>query len=192
MELKGRTKKIMKILKIWMQEYGYPPTLRELAKESGLKSTWTVRYHLKKLFNKGLINIRKNLSRGIELTQGFGIPLLGRISAGQPIEAIENIERYINDISDLFGKKDIFALRIKGDSMTGAGIFDGDIVIIKKQSSAENGEIVAAIIDNEATVKKFYKEKNGIKLIAENPQYKPIISDNIHIIGKVTGVIRKI
>lgn len=192
MKLKGRTKKIMEILKKWMEEYGYPPTLRELAKESDLKSTWTVRYHLKKLVYKGLINIKKNLSRGIELTSGYGIPLLGKISAGMPIEAIENIDKYINVITDLFGKKDIFGLRIKGDSMTGAGIFDGDIVIIRKQSRAENGEIVAALIENEATVKRFYMDKNSIKLVAENPKYDPIISRNIQIIGKVIGVIRKI
>lgn len=192
MELKGRTKKIMDVLKVWAEEYGCPPTLRELAKESGLKSTWTVRYHLKKLVDKGLINIRKNLSRGIELTRGYGIPLLGRISAGMPIEAIENIDKYINGISDLFGKKDIFGLRIRGDSMTGAGIFDGDIVIIRKQSMAENGEIIAALIENEATVKRFYRDKNSIKLVAENPKYNPVISRNIQIIGKVIGVIREI
>jgi len=192
MELKNKTKKILEIINNWFREYNYPPTLRELAQESGLKSTWTVRYHLKKLAAQGFIKIKKNLSRGIELTRGYGIPLLGRISAGLPIEAIENIDKYINGISDLFGVKEVFGLRITGDSMTGAGIFNGDIVIIKKQSKAENGEIVAALIDNEATVKKFYKNKNSVKLVAENPKYAPIISQNIQIIGKVIGVIRKI
>ena len=192
MELKAKTKKILEIINNWMQEYRYPPTLRELARESGLKSTWTVRYHLKKLINQGFIKIKKGLSRGIELNYGYGIPLLGKISAGIPIEAIENIDKYINGISDLFGSKDIFALKVKGNSMIGAGIFDGDIVIIKKQPKAENGEIIAALIENEATVKRFYKEKNSIKLVAENPAYNPIVADNIHIIGKVIGVIRKL
>ncbi len=191
MELKNKTKKILEIINNWLREYNYPPTLRELAKESGLKSTWTVRYHLKKLAEHGFINIKKNLSRGIELTRGYGIPLLGRISAGLPVEAIENIDKYINNISDLFGTKDIFGLRVKGDSMIGAGIFDGDIVIIKKQPKAENGEIVAALIDNEATVKRFYRDKNFVKLVPENPKYAPIISQNIQIIGKIVGVIRK-
>ena len=192
MELKAKTKKILEIINNWMQEYRYPPTLRELARESGLKSTWTVRYHLKKLINQGFIKIKKGLSRGIELNYGYGIPLLGRISAGLPIEAIENIDKYISGISDLFGSKDIFALKVKGNSMIGAGIFDGDIVIIKKQPKAENGEIIAALIENEATVKRFYKEKNNIKLVAENPEYEPIVADNIQIIGKVIGVIRKL
>jgi repressor LexA len=192
MELKAKTKKILEIINNWMQEYRYPPTLRELARESGLKSTWTVRYHLKKLINQGFIKIKKGLSRGIELNYGYGIPLLGKISAGIPIEAIENIDKYINGISDLFGSKDIFALKVKGNSMIGAGIFDGDIVIIKKQPKAENGEIIAALIENEATVKRFYKEKNSIKLVAENPEYEPIVADNIQIIGKVIGVIRKL
>ncbi|MCX8093765.1 MAG: transcriptional repressor LexA [Candidatus Goldbacteria bacterium] len=191
MKLKDRTKKMLDIIQRWFQAYNYPPTLRELAKESGLKSTWTVRYHLKKLVEHGLINMRKNISRGIELARGYGIPIIGKISAGQPIEAIENIDKYINSIYDLFGKKDIFGLRIKGDSMIGAGIFDGDIVIVKKQATAENGEIVAVLIENEATVKRFYKDKNHIKLVAENPKYEPIISKNAQIIGKVVGLIRK-
>ncbi|MBP7792229.1 MAG: transcriptional repressor LexA [Candidatus Goldbacteria bacterium] len=192
MELHGRTKKILEILKIWQQEYNYPPTLREIAKESGLKSTWTVRYHLKKLADYGYVNIKKNLSRGIELTNGYGIPVLGKISAGKPIEAMENVEKYINNVSDLFGSKDVFGLRIQGDSMIGAGIFDGDTVIIRKQQCAENGEIIAALIENEATVKRFYKDKNYVKLVAENSKYTPIVSRDIKIIGKVIGVIRKI
>jgi repressor LexA len=192
MELKGKTRKIFDIINNWIQEYNYPPTLRELAKESGLKSTWTVRYHLKKLANNGMINIKGNLSRGIELLRGYEMPVLGKISAGLPIEAIENIDKYINNISDLFGHKNIFGLKIKGDSMTDAGIFDGDIVIIRKQSNAENGEIVAAFVEDEATVKRFYGDKNYIKLVPENPKYEPIISKNIKIIGKVIGVIRKI
>jgi len=192
MELHGRTKKILEILKIWQQEYNYPPTLREIAKESGLKSTWTVRYHLKKLVDYGYVNIKKNLSRGIELTNGYGIPVLGKISAGKPIEAMENVEKYINNVSDLFGSKDVFGLRIQGDSMIGAGIFDGDTVIIRKQQCAENGEIIAALIENEATVKRFYKDKNYVKLVAENSKYTPIVSRDIKIIGKVIGVIRKI
>jgi repressor LexA len=126
------------------------------------------------------------------LTSGYGIPVLGKISAGKPIEAVENVEKYLNNVSDLFGTKDVFGLRIQGDSMIGAGIFDGDIVIIRKQQSAENGEIIAALIENEATVKRFYKDKNYVKLVAENSKYPPIVSRNINIIGKVIGVIRKI
>lgn len=194
MKKNNTTEKIMKILHDWIKENNYPPTLRELAKVAGLKSTWTVRYHLKKLSSKGLINIKNGQSRGIKLIKGYGIPILGNISAGKPIDAIENVDSYITSIADLFGTNDIFALKIKGDSMKEAGIFNGDIVIVKKQVKVENGDIVAVLIDNEATVKRFYKENNFIKLLPENPKFDPIIikDNNIDIVGKVIGVIRKL
>ena len=186
-------KKVLSSITAWMKENNRPPTLRELCAKTGLKSTWTIRYHLKKLEEAGLLSLKENLSRGITLLRQStgGIPLVGKISAGKPIEAIENIEDTI-DMSYLFSNVDnIFALKIKGDSMINAGIFDGDIVFVKKQATAINGDIVAAIINDEATVKRFVKTSAGVKLTAENPKYEPIISKNIKIAGKVVGIIRK-
>ncbi|OGF47574.1 MAG: repressor LexA [Candidatus Firestonebacteria bacterium RIFOXYA2_FULL_40_8] len=186
-------KKILEAVQKSTSDHGRPPTLRELCAKTGLKSTWTIRYHLKKLEEAGLLSLKENLSRGITLLRqsAGGIPLVGKISAGKPIEAIENIEDTI-DMSYLFSNVDnIFALKIKGDSMINAGIFDGDIVFVKKQATAINGDIVAAIINDEATVKRFVKTSAGVKLTAENPKYEPIISKNIKIAGKVVGIIRK-
>ena len=184
--------KVLEAIQKWSKETGHPPTLRELCDKTGLKSTWTIRYHLKKLEDAGYLSLKESLSRGITLLkQSTGIPLVGKISAGKPIDAIENIEGGI-DLTYLFSNVDnIFALKVKGDSMTGAGIFDGDIVFIKKQSEAVNGDIVAAIINDEATVKRFSKSAAGVKLTAENPKYEPIVSKNIKIAGKVVGIIRK-
>jgi repressor LexA len=141
----------------------------------------------------GYISLKKGLSRGIEPVKNMrGIPLLGRISAGIPIDAVENVEEHIDSISEMFGLRDMFALRVAGDSMIGAGIYDGDTVIIRKQRTASEGEIVAALLGSEATVKRFYKTAEGVKLVAENPKYNPIISKEARVMGKVVGVIRKI
>jgi len=186
------TKKVLEVITESVNTGTAPPTLRELAKKSGFSSTWPVRYHLKKLAEEGFIKMKKNLSRSIELTtQQAGIPLLGRISAGLPIYAAENVERHIHSVVDIFGVKDMFALSVKGDSMINAGILDGDIVFVRKQPSADEGEIVAALIGEEATVKRFYRSKDGVKLVAENPNYKPILSKEAVVMGKVVGVMRK-
>ncbi len=191
-KISGKTEEIYKFIKNKVKENNYPPTLREIAIEVGLNSTWTVRYHLKKLSDYGYIKLKKGVSRGIEIFNlNTGIPILGRISAGRPEEAIENVENYISDLTDFFGMFDIFALKVKGDSMEGEGIKDNDIVIVKKQPVANNGDIVAAMIDGEVTVKFFYHTQKGIKLVPANPAYKPIVSKNVKILGKVTGVIRK-
>ena len=193
MTLTKQNSKVMEALTAWFKEHSTPPTLRELAKKSGLSSTWTVRHHLKKLAEDGYIKISSNISRGIELIKpAAGIPLLGRISAGVPIDAVENVEDHIDSITDMFGLKDMFALRVAGDSMTGAGIYDGDTVIVRKQKTASEGEIVAALIDSDATVKRYYMTDDGVKLVAENPKYQPIISKEARVMGKVVGVIRKL
>ena len=193
MELTESTRRVLEALKGWFEEHKTPPTLRELAGQAGFSSTWPLRHHLKKLSAQGYINMKKGLSRGIELVKSSaGIPLIGRISAGLPVDAVENVEEHIDSISDMFGLKDMFALRVAGDSMTGAGIFDGDTVIIRKQKSANEGEIVAALLGAEATVKRFYRTSDGVKLVAENPKYDPIISKETRVMGKVVGVIRKL
>lgn len=185
-------KRVLDSITDWLKENSHPPTLRELCRKSGLKSTWTIRHHLKKLEEAGYLKLKEGLSRGIFLKRkNTGIPLLGKISAGKPIEAIENVEDTI-DLNYMFSNIDnIFALKIKGDSMINAGIFDGDIVFVKKQSTAVTGDIVAAIIDDEATVKRFKKTESGVRLIPENPKYEPITAKNIKIAGKVVGIIRK-
>jgi repressor LexA len=190
--LSAAQKNVLDSITACLEENNHPPTLRELCAKTGLKSTWTIRYHLRKLEDAGYLSLKENLSRGITLLrQSKGIPLAGKISAGKPIDAIENIEGRV-DLSYLFSNiNNIFALKVKGDSMTGAGIFDGDLVFIKKQAEATNGDIVAAIINDEATVKRFSKTHAGIKLTAENPKYEPIVSKNIKIAGKVVGIIRK-
>ena len=193
MTISDKTKKILDAIVRLRNEEGRPPTLRALAKAAGLSSTWTVRHHLKKLAEEGYIKMKNSISRGIELLKpASGLPLLGRISAGLPIDAVENTEEHIDGVAEYFGIKDGFALRVKGDSMTGAGIFDGDIVFVRKQSTANTGDIVAALIGEEATVKRFYGGEKGIELRAENPKYGPLIPKQVKIMGKVTGVMRKI
>jgi repressor LexA len=188
-----KTRQVFEAIQMHFREQGSPPTLRELAKKTGFSSTWPLRLHLKKLADEGYINMKKGLSRSMELLKpAAGIPILGRISAGLPIEAAENVEEHIDSITDMFGLKDMFALHVAGDSMIGAGIYDGDTVIIRKQKSAANGEIVAALIGTEATVKRYYVTDEGMTLKAENPKYAPIISKEAGIMGKVVGVIRKL
>ena len=193
MQLKDRTQKVMESIRSWFEENNRPPTLRELAKESGYSSTWPLRRHLKKLAEAGYITMKKNLSRGVELAHpAFGIPLIGKISAGRPIDAIENIEYRIDSVAEMFGVKNTFALRVQGDSMKGAGIFNGDTVIIKQQKTALNGDIVAALLGSEATVKKFFLTPDGIRLEPANPEYEPIVSKEIKVLGRVIGVLRKL
>ena len=185
-------RKVLEALRGWFTDNNYPPTLRELCKKTGLSSTWTIRHHLKKLELAGFIRMKEGLSRGITLLAGFaGVPLVGKISAGRPIDAIENIDSTV-ELKDMFsGIDSIFALKVKGDSMTGAGIFDGDLVFVRKQQSAVNGDIVAAIINEEAVVKRFEMTGNAVKLISENPKYAPIISREVKLAGKVVGILRK-
>jgi repressor LexA len=193
MELKDKTRKVLDKITGWFSDHNRPPTLRELAKETGFSSTWPLRYHLNKLVAAGYINMRKSLSRGMELTRPLlGIPLVGRISAGRPIDAIENIDEHIDSIAQMFGLRDTFALRVRGDSMEGEGIFDNDTVIVRKQRTATDGDVVAALLENDATVKKFYMTPDGIKLEPANPKYEPIISKDIRVLGKVIGVLRKL
>ncbi|MFA5858486.1 MAG: transcriptional repressor LexA [Elusimicrobiota bacterium] len=198
--------KIMDMITKWYRTKGYPPTLRELAIATGLRSTWTVRYHLKSLQAAGMVKLTTQQSRGIMLTSRgdddvspfiphgkTGIPLVGRISAGRPILAVENIETYINFAQLFTQDPGIFALRVKGDSMTGAGICDNDVVFVKPQPTAVNGDIVAALLpeDNEAVIKRYRPKKDCVELISENPEYKPIVTTNIKILGKILMVLRQ-
>ncbi len=174
-------------------EEGYPPTVREICARFGYKSTSTAHRYIKSLTAKGLLEKGDNQNRAIRLTGGNGmkIPLAGTVTAGQPITAIEDITDYISFQPDKHYQNPLFALKVRGESMINAAILDGDIVVIEQGSYAENGDIVCALVDNEAaTIKTFYKENGRFRLQPENDTMDPIIVDEVQILGKVVGVIR--
>lgn len=185
------------------QETGAPPTVREICFAMGYKSINNARQHLRLIERKGHIRLVRGKARGIELLidlpresgdNKIEVPLVGAVAAGKPITAIENLEGHITLDRNLFRGEGLFTLRIKGDSMRGIGILDGDIVIVQQQSTADNGEIVVAIIEGEATLKRYIKKNDHIILRAENPEYEDIVvsSDrNIWIAGKMVGMMRK-
>lgn len=192
------TPKQEKVLNFIRERIGerLPPTIREIGEELGFKSTGTVRDYLKALIQKGLVRRMNNKSRAIELTEraSFKIPIIGTIMAGKPNLAYEEIQGYV-DADDLFlgrlGLDDVFALRVKGDSMIDAGILDGDIAIIKKRPDAGNNDIVAALLDNnEVTLKRLRSKASKFHLEAANPNYAPIFEE-FKVIGKLITVIRK-
>ena len=192
--------KILKFINDFVLKHGYAPSVREICKKIGLTSTSTVFYYLKKLEDEGLINRDYGKNRAIKVniktSENFNKNLfnvVGKVAAGKPIFAVENIESQIEIPPELFGINtgDMFILNVSGDSMINAGIFNGDKIIVKKQESAENGEIVVAMVDDSATVKRFYKEKGHIRLQPENDFMKPIIVDDCKILGLVTGLIRQ-
>ena len=211
-QLTERQEAILNFIKQFREESGYPPTLREIGKKFGISSTFGVKRHLDALQKKGYLNIESNASRGIsfmkedpadiqesqtvlEKSQGFGrIPLIGRVAAGSPILAVENIEgSIVIDSSFLKKSEDCFALRVKGDSMVNAGIFEKDLVIVHPQKSANNGEIVVALLDDEATVKRLELKGNKVRLLPENDNYSPIEirgDKEFSLVGKVVGVVR--
>lgn len=194
---------ILDYIKKEVSKKGYPPSVREICNAVGLKSTSTVHGHLMKLEEKGYIRRDSTKPRAIELLDSDQdiavgslpstafIPVVGNVTAGQPILAVENIEEQFPVPADYVANGDYFMLKIKGDSMIEAGIFDRDYVIVRQQSDAINGEIVVAMIDDSATVKTFYKENNHIRLQPENASLSPIIVDNVSILGIVKGVFRK-
>ncbi|MDI6871160.1 MAG: transcriptional repressor LexA [Bacillota bacterium] len=172
------------------------PTVREIAQAVGVSSTATIHQHLAALENKGFIRRGSYKHRAIELPHTsrptVNVPLLGRIAAGQPILASENREEELPLPRDLVGEGEVFALTVRGDSMIEAGIHDGDLVVVRRQPTASNGEIVAAMVDDEATVKFFYREADRIRLQPANPAMEPIYARNVTILGRVILVIRKL
>lgn len=181
--------------------YGVPPTIREIAKGVGVSSTNAIAEQVRRLVEAGFLKKNPRSSRGLFLTEKSlfkdRIPILGKISAGKPIFAQENLEGYLNPEEILIrDQRDCFILRIKGDSMVGDGILDGDFIIVRKTQVAEQGQIVVALIDEDATVKRYYRKDNKILLVPSNPAYQPIeISSDgdlrFEIIGVVTGVFRR-
>lgn len=178
---------ILAFLRDFSAENGYAPSVREIMQAVGLRSTASVHYHLNELKRMGDIQMDGSKNRAISLPNGRGIPLVGVVTAGQPILAVENIEGYI----PWEGDRECFALRVRGDSMINAGIFEGDKLIVRPQSTAENGEIVVALLEDEATVKRLKKQGNEVWLMPENPAYSPIDGRYARILGKVRAVIRE-
>ena len=174
-------------------EEGYPPTVREICAEFGFKSTSTAHRYINNLTAKGLLETGNNQNRAIRLTGGNGmkIPLVGTVTAGIPITAIEEITDYISFQPARHYSNPLFALKVRGESMINAAILDGDMVVIEQTPYAENGDIVCALVDNEsATIKTFYKEDGHYRLQPENDTMDPIIVDEVSILGKVVGVVR--
>ena len=172
---------------------GLPPSVREICAALDIKSTSTAHKYLGELQEHGLIEKSSHLNRAITLPddRSIRVPLVGTVTAGQPILAVEEIEGYIPFRSRSLHSKDLFALRVRGESMIDAGILDGDIVIIRRTPVAENGDIVVALIEDEATVKRFYKEKGHFRLQPENDEMEPIIVDSVSILGRVISLMRE-
>lgn len=202
-ELTKRQHLILEFIVGIVEERGLPPTIREIGERFNIASTNGVWRHLQALERKGYIKRREGLARGIELVPErvrqlfygrYHLPLVGRVAAGEPVLAVENIEGLLS-LEELFPAEEGFALRIQGDSMKDAGIFPGDIVIVRQQPTAEAGEVVVAIVnEEEATVKRLAQpEKSGeVRLEPANPRYDPIVSRDVQIVGKVIGVIRQL
>ena len=190
-----KTQELYEFIEKFIMQNNYPPTIREMCDYLKLDSTSSVVYHLKKLENMGKITRGENKNRAIELTDkpminSVTLPVVGTIAAGQPILAEENWADKIVINENFFFGSNLFVLKVQGESMIECGIFDGDYVVISKQSVANNGEIVACLIDNDATVKRFYKENGYYRLQPENSSMRPIYTDHVEILGKVVGLIR--
>lgn len=197
--LTTRQKQILEYIRECVHKYGYPPSVREICKEVGLSSTSTVHNYLNKLEDNGFIRRDPTKNRTIEiLDEGSWrskkitpLPLVGQVRAGEPILAEECVEDVYPFPTDFIGQDDSFMLTVKGDSMINAGIYEGDYLVVRTQSTAENGEIVVALIDDEATVKRYFAEPDRIRLQPENENYEPIYTTNCVILGKVTALFRK-
>lgn len=191
---------ILEFIKREILEKGYPPSVREICKAVGLKSTSTVHGHLERLEKKGLIRRDATKPRAIEIIEEFqskkelvNIPIIGKVTAGEPILATENIDDIFPLPMDFIKSRyQTFILKVQGESMIEAGILDGDYVIVEQRSYADNGEIVVALIDDSATVKTFYMEKNYIRLQPQNSSLAPIILKDVKILGVVIGLFRKL
>ena len=195
--LNDRARAILAYVERFKREKGYPPTIREIGSEFGIQSTNGVRYYLTMLEKAGHLRRRLKISRGIESvreTKPFqGIPILGRVAAGEPILAEQSFDGRL-DTSEIFGDPHgLFALHVRGDSMIGAGILENDYVVVKQQDNATAGQIIVALIENEATVKYYQPRRDRIELVAANPKYEPIVVTNesgFQILGLVRGVLR--
>lgn len=199
LNLTKRQREIFEFIKGYLDKTGYPPTVREIGKAMGLHSPSTVHAHLAKLEKSGALRRDPSKPRAIELLVDRakrvvrpGVPLVGQVAAGQPILAEENIEEMLEIPAVIGAESGDYALNVRGDSMRDAGILEGDVVIVRPGSDADTGEIVVALIGDEATVKRFFREPEAIRLEAENPDYEPIVTRDAELLGRVIGVFRKV
>jgi repressor LexA len=200
MDLTKRQKEIFDFIRRYAAKYGYPPTVREIGKAVGLTSSSTVHAHLANLEKIGLLRRDPSKPRAIELLVGKarravrapGLPLVGNVAAGQPILAEENIEEYVEVPPLIGGEQGDYILQVRGDSMRDAGILEDDYVVVRPGPDADNGEIVVALLGDEATVKRFYREKDRIRLQPANKAYKPIRTREAELLGRVVGVFRRV
>jgi repressor LexA len=200
-DLTKRQQEIFDFIKKYSARYGYPPTVRDIGKAVGLASSSTVHAHLANLEKLGLVKRDPSKPRAIELlfdtakkkiSPGNGLPLVGQVAAGAPILAEENIEEYLEVPDVIGGEEGDYILQIRGESMRDAGILESDYVIVRPSDDATNGEIVVALIGEEATVKRIYREKDHIRLQPENEEMEPILTTEARVLGKVVGVFRKV
>jgi repressor LexA len=199
-DLTKRQKEIFEFIRRYAAKTGYPPTVREIGKAVGLHSSSTVHAHLANLEKAGLLRRDPSKPRAIELLidkakkaiRTDGLPLVGQVAAGEPIVAEENIEEYL-EIPDVIGGEDgDYILQVRGESMKDAGILEGDYVVVRPSDDADNGEIVVALIGDEATVKRIYRESDHIRLQPENAAMEPIRTPDARVLGRVVGVFRKV
>ena len=198
-KISEKQKEILEYIKSEILNRGYPPAVRDICEAVHLKSTSSVHSHLETLEKNGYIRRDPTKPRAIEIIDDtfnlvrrevVNVPLIGRVAAGQPLLAVENIEAYFPVPSEFMPKEEAFMLRVKGESMVNAGIFDGDNILVQRQSTAYNGDMVVALIEDSATVKTFYKEEGQYRLQPENDSMEPIIVEECAILGKVFGVFR--
>lgn len=198
-KITAKQQEILEYIKSEILNKGYPPAVREICEAVHLKSTSSVHSHLETLEKNGFIRRDPTKPRAIEIIDDdfnlvrreiISVPVIGSVAAGEPIFAEQNIEGYLPVLPEDMPDGEAFMLRVKGESMVKAGIFDGDRVLVKKQEHAENGDIVVALVDDSATVKTFYKEDGHFRLQPENDSMQPIILDDVSVVGKVTGLFR--
>jgi len=202
MDLTKRQQEIFDFIKRYSAKYGYPPTVRDIGKAVGLASSSTVHAHLANLERIGLLRRDPTKPRAIELLDRAaagvrslvrpGLPLVGQVAAGQPVLAEENIEDYVPTPEIAGGGEGDYLLRVRGDSMMNVGILDGDLVVVKRQEAADDGEIVVALVGEEATVKRYFKESDHVRLQPENDSMEPIRSRDVRVLGKVVGLMRSL
>ncbi|HBL69069.1 MAG TPA: repressor LexA [Firmicutes bacterium] len=199
-DLTARQQKILDFIRKEVREKGYPPSVREIGEAVNLSSSSTVHSHLERLEKLGYIRRDPTKPRAIEILSEsstapapvINVPLIGRVAAGSPILAEQNVEDIYPLPKDFVLYEDAFMLKVRGDSMIETGIFDGDLVVVRRTTDARNGEIVVALVGEEATVKRFFREKDCIRLQPENSAMEPIMVKDVTILGKVTGLLRKI
>src|SRR3954468_16409842 len=201
LKLTKRQQEIFNFIKGYGSKYGYPPTVREIGKAVGLASSSTVHAHLANLEKYGVLKRNPTKPRALELlidkainvvTPDGGLPVVGQVAAGQPVLAEENIEEYVQVPQLAGGDRGEYVLRVRGESMRDAGILEGDHVVVRRQDTATDGDIVVALVGEEATVKRYFRESDHIRLQPENPAMEPIRSTEVQVLGKVVGVFRRV